>query len=136
MERKRFPAYLSLSKLKYYKWEIARKSWRRKKPVPALQVIVMVCVEKLKQKLLINCFDSAKNSQHIHEVHHFITYPQIALKSTGFINMNWSLSSSGLSWKVNVKLLYAALETLGKAVGVSIKSHRSGKEYVNKTTDL
>ena len=46
------------------------------------------------------------------------------------------LGSSCLSWKVNVKLLYCAFLKLGKAVGVSIKNHRNGKEYVNKTTDL
>lgn len=38
------------------------------------------------------------------------------------------LGSSCLSWrKVNVKLLYSAFLKLGKAVGVSIKNHRNGK---------
>lgn len=37
------------------------------------------------------------------------------------------LGSSCLSWKVNVKLLYCAFLKLGKAVGVSIKNHRNGR---------
>lgn len=67
----------------------------------------------------------------------------VSLKTKGNTKMYRSLlhrleplCSSCLSWKVNVKLQYSAFLKLGKAVGVSIKNHRNGKGYVNKTTDL
>lgn len=48
----------------------------------------------------------------------------------------YCMCSSCLNAKLNAKLLFSDFQELGWAVGVSIKNHRKGKEYVNKTTDL
>lgn len=48
----------------------------------------------------------------------------------------YCMCSSCLNAKLNTKLLLSDFQELGWAVGVSIKNHRKGKEYVNKTTDF